>query len=344
MTPLLLRYEATPALGTGHAMRCLALAQEWVRRGGRAIFAMGGSDAALSARLESSGMSVSVSHSVPGSAEDAAETAALARALGVCWVVVDGPMFGAAWDSAWPVELRLLRIDDNGLGRPFRADILLNQNLGASAGEYPAKPGSCRQLLGPEYALLRPEFLRMGVMGNGPARTGRIVVTLGGSDPACATERVLAALLQPSAQGVEAEFIIGAANPRRATLAAAIAVLEPRLQVVVAPADLAERFARAAFAVTAGGTTLYELALLRTPMLVLCTAENQRRTCERFAAAGAVLFAGWHADAGPEALAGMIVVLAGDAAGRAELAERAAGVVDGRGAARVVDAMTGDPL
>lgn len=341
MIPLLIRCEATPALGTGHAMRGLALAQEWSRRGGLAVFAMSEIEPAVSARLMNSGARVTALRSVAGSAQDAQETAGLARTLGSSWVVVDGPMFGGDWDCAWSGEPRLLRIDDNGLAGPFRADILLNQNLGATAEDYPAKGGSCRLLFGPDYALLRPEFSRMGTVENVPACSGRIIVTLGGSDPACATERVLEALRQPSAQGLAADFIIGAANPRRDTLMAAIAVLAPRLQAVIAPADLAERFARADFAVTAGGTTLYELALLQTPMLVLCTAENQRRTCEQFAAAGAVQFAGWHADIGPEVLAEMIVALAGNAARCTELAERAACLVDGHGAARVVDAMTG---
>jgi len=94
--------------------------------------------------------------------------------------------------------------------------------------------------------------------------------------------------------------------------------------------------------VTAGGTTLYELALLRAPMFVLCTAENQRRTCERFAAAGAAHYAGWHADLAPAALAQALVAYSEDAPLRAARAERAAALVDGRGAERVVDAMIGE--
>lgn len=339
MTPLLIRCEATPALGTGHALRCLALAQEWMRRGGRVVFAMGEPEPAIVVRLETAGASVSVLCSAPGSAADAVETATLAQSLGAGWVVVDGPMFDVAWDAAWPGETRLLRIDDNGLGRPFRADLLLNQNLGAAAGDYPVKAGPCRMLLGLEYALLRPEFLR--VVGEKPARIGWMVITLGGSDPACATERVLAALQQTAARALVADFIIGAANPRREALVAAITRLAPRLQAVIAPPDLAERFARAQLVVTAGGTTLYELALLRTPMLALCTADNQRRTCERFEAAGAIRFAGWHGHIRPRELALTLAELAGDAVQRAGLAQRAGGLVDGRGAARVADAMLG---
>jgi UDP-2,4-diacetamido-2,4,6-trideoxy-beta-L-altropyranose hydrolase len=339
MTPLLIRCEATPELGSGHAMRCLALAQEWMRRGGRVVFAMMAPESSLVARMRAAGADVEVLASPVGGRADALATAALARQHGAAWVVVDGPDFGEEWDASFPAALRLLRIDDNGLARAFRADLLLNQNLGAAASNYPARHGSCRMLLGPTYALLRTEFLAAADCA--VARGSRIVVTLGGSDPACATERVLEALRRPETQTVEADFIIGAGNPRQATLRTMIDAHAPRLRSVVSPADLPRRFAAAPLVVTAGGTTIYELALLHTPMLLLCTADNQRRTCANFAAADAVRYAGWHADISSSALAKSLADFTADAADRCALAERASTLVDGRGAERVVDVMRG---
>ena len=94
-------------------------------------------------------------------------------------------------------------------------------------------------------------------------------------------------------------------------------------------------------AVTAGGTTLYELALLRTPMLLLCTADNQQRTCEKFTAAGAAQFAGWHATVAPAELARMLAAMLTDGPRLAAFAASAGRLVDGRGASRVIDAMNG---
>jgi UDP-2,4-diacetamido-2,4,6-trideoxy-beta-L-altropyranose hydrolase len=339
MTSLLIRCEGSAVLGTGHVLRCLALALEWMRQGGRAVFIMVEPEPALAARLRAAGATIEKLPTAPGSAADATATAALVRQSGARWVVLDGPMFGHDWDAAWTGEARLLRIDDNGLARPFRADLLLNQNFGASAADYPARTGPCRLLLGPEYALVRPEFPETATCG--AIRGSRIVVTLGGSDPACATERVLAALLLPETQHVEADFVIGAANPRQAALTVAIDAHSPRLLSVVAPPDLPARFARASLAVTAGGTTLYELALLRTPMLLLCTADNQRRTCDAFAAAGAAQYLGWNAAVAPTELARRLAAMLADEPGCAAYAASAGRLVDGRGASRVVGAMSG---
>ena len=127
-------------------------------------------------------------------------------------------------------------------------------------------------------------------------------------------------------------------------MVAAVNAHGPRLHAIVAPENLPERFAAAAVAVTAGGTTVYELALLRTPMLLVCTAENQRRTCERFGAAGAAHYAGWHADLTPEAFARVLATVAADAELLGRLSARAAELVDGLGAVRVVEAMMGGGL
>jgi len=339
MSTLLLRCEATAALGTGHAQRGLALGQAWVDRGGRAVFAMVAPDPAIAARLAREGFAVEAIAAEAGAGEDARATGALAAQWQADWIALDGPMFGAAWDAGWAGPARLLRIDDNGLPGAFRADVLLNQNLGAGAAAYPGAPVGCRQLLGPEYALLRREFRDAA-----PAALSlppRLVVTMGGSDPAQATERALAALCSPYGEWLAADFIIGAANPRREALAVAIDRHAPRLKAHLSPMNMPEVLRGAKLAVTAGGTTLYELASLGVPMLMIATAENQRPTCECFAAADAAGYAGWHGGLTPARLVEEIMVYWTEPDVLRTLAQRARNLVDGHGAGRVVEVLRG---
>src|SRR5258708_2159527 len=97
---LLIRSDASIAIGTGHAMRCLALAQAWQDAGGHVVFAMAEATPAVRARLVAESCEVvSISHAA-GTPEDWGETIALARLQHAEWVVVDGYQFTTDYQQA----------------------------------------------------------------------------------------------------------------------------------------------------------------------------------------------------------------------------------------------------
>src|SRR6266545_2605823 len=93
--PLVLRADAGTQMGTGHVMRCLALAQAWQDNGGNAIVIVATQASALEERLTAEGVKVIRLPTQPGSGDDADQTVALARNASASWVVVDGYHFGA---------------------------------------------------------------------------------------------------------------------------------------------------------------------------------------------------------------------------------------------------------
>ncbi len=134
MNALLVRADANPVIGTGHIMRCLALAQAWQDQGGSVTFACAeGLPESLHQRLSSESMSVRLLQVNPGSEADARAVIELARQVQTSVVVVDGYHFGADYQR-WLKDagLRLLFIDDNGHAEHYYADWVLNQNIHAS--------------------------------------------------------------------------------------------------------------------------------------------------------------------------------------------------------------------
>src|SRR5258707_5801221 len=97
---MVVRVDAGPDIGSGHLMRCLALAQAWQDSGGRAVFASAMTSPGPELRLRSEGIETVPLPVEPGSAEDAMRTIDLAREMEARWVVADGYHFGADYQRA----------------------------------------------------------------------------------------------------------------------------------------------------------------------------------------------------------------------------------------------------
>jgi UDP-2,4-diacetamido-2,4,6-trideoxy-beta-L-altropyranose hydrolase len=339
--PLLIRADASSRTGTGHVMRCIALAQAWRATGGTVTLAMALDASALYPRLAAENINIHLLHSEPGSTADAAQTAKLARTLGARWVVTDGYHFGSAFQHAIvEAGLRLLLIDDYGHAAEYTADLVLNQNSYAAAFSYPQRSASTRLLLGTRYALLRNEFaVWRGWQRGTPDVARRILVTFGGSDPDNMTLRAIQALQQVHGTSFDVRVVVGAANQYRTILEEAINCSPLMIQVLTTVTDMPGLMAWADLAVSAMGSTSWELAFMGLPIVGTILAKNQQYIAESLAAAGIAINAGWHTDLAAEHLAHIIASLSVDSPARHQMSERGRALVDGRGAWRVVEAM-----
>src|SRR5437667_346563 len=114
---VIFRVDASPVIGTGHVMRCLALAQACRRSGGSAIFGSAEITPALDTRLTGEGFQSVRLSTAPGSVEDATNTVAVALEHNASWVVADSYNFGTDYQHAIKAAgLRLLLLDDYGHG------------------------------------------------------------------------------------------------------------------------------------------------------------------------------------------------------------------------------------
>lgn len=335
---LLIRADASVAMGTGHVMRCLALAQAWQDAGGRAAFLMARPLPAVRDRLLSEKIDVVALEKQAGSAPDADQLAELALARGAEWVVVDGYHFGTEYQRQLKAAgLRILFLDDNGHAGCYAADLILNQNVHADEGWYAKRVPYTRLLLGPRYALLRREF-RAGRGWNReiPARARKIAVSMGGSDPENVTGKVIAALRAIPIQDLEVRVIVGGSNPHAKELERAVQDAGDNFHVLKNVSDMPEVLAWADVMVAAAGSICWEICGMGLPAILLVTAENQKQLAPRLAELGAAVSCDAEIEGIASQLPAALTRVIESQALRRSLSLRAKELVDMNGAERVV--------
>jgi len=341
---LVIRADAGTEIGTGHVMRCLALAQGWQDAGGHPIFAMATEVPNLEGRLKSEGGEVVHLAVKPGSAEDATATASLAQEAGATWIAADGYRFDTRYQRMVKGRgARLLMMDDYGHADRYHADVILNQSANGNEDFYEKIESYTSLLLGPRYALLRREFLKWQGWSRKTPEVGRkLLVTLGGSDPDNVTRKVLNAIQTSDIRNLEVKVVIGPSNPHEASLAEAVHC--SLFTVHRSVENIPELMAWADLAISAAGSTCWELAFMRLPALLLVVADNQNCVADRLEVAGAAINLGRQSAVSPLEISRALLRLLRDRGEREAMARSGRNLVDGEGAARVVKCLQGGEM
>jgi UDP-2,4-diacetamido-2,4,6-trideoxy-beta-L-altropyranose hydrolase len=331
---LLIRADASRAIGTGHVMRCLALAEAWQDSGGTANLAVAELPDALSPRVTGEGVSLRSFDTTPGGPEDAVATATQAQRLGADWVAIDGDRFGSDFlETVRAAGFRVLLIDDFANRDSSPANLIVNPNLDEDETPYRKRGASARLLMGPSYILLRREF-RQGIEKTGPRQTGnRILVTLGGSDPEDLTPKIANALACCS--DLEVTVIAGAGYDKEDELRK----LEASNLRVFNPPDMVRLMRDSDQAIISAGGTLWELLSIGCPVLSYSRNTVQASVVGVLSHRGVVVDMGETCHFDPAKLRASVEGLVELRAARERMTNLGCALVDGMGAARVVEAM-----
>ena len=299
MNHLVIRADANSQIGTGHIMRCLALAQAWQDQGGAVTFISHCESDSLRQRLLNEGMNlINIEKSYP--ATDDLECTlenlpAISRQqLTKCWLVIDGYHFDAAYQKRIKeAGYKILWIDDYGHADHYYADLILNQNISADESFYMHREPYTQLLLGTHYVLLRREFNSWQCWQRKiPDIARNVLVTMGGADPDNVTLKIIQALKQIEIPELEAKIVVGPSNPNLAILEREILDLT-NFQLIKNASNMPDLMVWADVAVSAGGSTCWEMAFMGLPNILMIIADNQRAIAEALHKQGVALNMGW---------------------------------------------------
>lgn len=341
---VLIRADASRFIGSGHVMRCSAIASEVVRLGGEALFAASDEDSADFVR--SLGFPVAT---LPGDArslrrDDAMRLAELAEEAGAGCVLVDTyAATDAFFDGLEAFRRRggrtaylddLFTFEGGYREEPRRrpVDVVVNYSFSASRGAYERAYGGspAARLVGPSFAPVRRQF-RCGRRACG-LEVGRILVTVGSTNQGRLLEGLVDACLQ-AVPRAGLSVVVG-------KLASYDGPQGGRVDVFRDVRDMASLMARADLALSAAGSTLYELAVMGVPTVAVAATENQSLNAEGFTKMGLGPVVRYETGRFVRSeLETIVSTLADDSGARAEMASRALSVVDGGGAERIARAL-----
>ncbi|GAA5095581.1 hypothetical protein GCM10025760_28090 [Microbacterium yannicii] len=316
MSAVLFRSDATLRGGIGHFVRTVAIAEELVARGRRAV---------LSGEIESPlalQMVRTAEITVVPPAMNSGELLEQAAEIDAAMIHIDRyEGFSDIRALARGRGTIISTATDAQYGRR-PADVIVDAGPRATH-EFHELYADADVCLGPDHALLR-RGLSAAATHAGPARRSGVhaLVLMGGTDAADYGPAVARAAA--GVAGVTRVGLVGAPGPA------------PGVIPVPRSPDVTELLDGWDLVITAAGTTVWEMAALGVPMALIGVAENQRDHYDTLLAAGAAVGLGFLPSKDELAVADLAEVIA-DADARLGMAERARRIVDGRGAARVVD-------
>jgi len=352
------RVDASNRMGIGHLMRCLTLAEVLRGRGAQIRFICRQHAGNLIEHLGQRAVPVAVlpapdtgkpirteeNYAVwlgASQEEDARQTIEALHGEMQDWLVVDHYGLDAEWERRLrPCANRLMVIDDLA-NRPHDCDVLLDQNYSLEGEQRHAGlvPDTCKLLVGPRYALLRPEYaMHRDTSKAGNGVVSKVLVYFGGPDPNNMTGMALEALSCAELEHLTVAIVVGVNGLHKEAICEQ-ARQRPRTELYTSRPHLADLMSESDLAIGAGGATTWERMCLGLPPILVSISDNQLPSCNALAKAQLVSYAGHVTNINAEHLKRRILEICGDEQRRAEQRLRNRLHVDGLGALRVAEVM-----
>ncbi len=345
-THLFIRTDSTARMGTGHIMRCLALAMAWHDLGAQVTFLSYCESEMIRNRVKDEGFGFIP---LPESCANGAECEKVLKLISntirtdtfdSLWFALDGYHFDETYQKVVKKHgCNLLALDDMARLPYYHADIVLNQNLHAEHLTYNCNPETIL-LLGPKHCLLRREFIRnRPETRNFSERAKSVLITLGGSDPDNVTLKVLAALKRMCDVDLHVKIVVGSINPNIDLIRKELSRLSFHSELLTNVNNMSDLMNWADLAICNGGTTVWELAYLGVPCIVGAIAPIEEYLLLGLEQKGLFKTIGWYSNISFERLADEIEKIIRDSTARQNMSRLGQTVIDGKGPERTCSAM-----
>ncbi len=305
-----IRTDASTDIGSGHLMRCLAIAEELRRVGHKILFLLSNRERKWielirAKKYEYEAIDAPSSIVSPSNAyeknpncpnrfrinvdwqEDALETESALRSKKTDWLIVDHYGLDWRWESFIRGNTNRIMVIDDLADRKHDCDILVDCVYGRQTTEYKhLVPSHCKLLLGTRYALLRREFsmwrnYAINRRSQQP-NAGCMLISLGGVDADNMTGKVLSILGKVDCLYFGSiNVVFGPGFKHEEKIKNMIAKFPKSITLHSNVNNMAERVANADFGIGAFGVSTWERFCLGLPSINIITESNQVGTAAK---------------------------------------------------------------
>ena len=327
---ILIRADANEVIGTGHVMRCLSIAHAFVDRGEEIKFAT--ADHKGDSLIHSRGFDTICLESDYNNM-DSEGIVSVVEEYKPELMIIDSYFVTKEYFNKVHSLCRVAYIDDIN-ETVWDTDFLIDYNIFGTVIDYSGYVNTRTSLmLGPKFAPLRSEFKNVPKHIIKPVTD--VMISAGGSDPEKITERIMERIC-PLWKDLCFHFVVGALNPRLDNIKS---LLESNMVLHINEKKMSELMQNCDMAISAAGSTLYELCACGTPTITYTLADNQFLAAKEFEKQGLMVNAGdcRHNDAFIENLNQKLDYYAHNIEKRKMISKKMQVLVDGFGAERIVN-------
>lgn len=330
MIKIAFRADGNEITGMGHVMRCLALAEELQKNAAQIMFLTRDNRQTIS-KIQDYGFQTVIIRS-PGFAQEVEEIRSLIQNNSINLLITDSYKITEEYLGELKKTVPILVTVDDLNQMTFPSDIVINGNIYANELNYCSKNGNTRFLLGPSYVLMRREFsvVPQRLIRK---RANKVLVTVGGSDGFNLTPKILN-ILDNLKQKLRITVVIGPNFLNTSEFRTATSRVYHEIFLKENVNNMKELMLECDLAITAGGTTLYELAVTGTPAVVILQAENQMLGAEKMHDNGIIYNLGMGNRDFSEPLIDAVTFLLNNYTLRKEMSSRGQKLIDGKGCIR----------
>ncbi|GAA0711649.1 UDP-2,4-diacetamido-2,4,6-trideoxy-beta-L-altropyranose hydrolase [Paraclostridium ghonii] len=272
--------------GLGHVARCVSLAQELICNNFKVLFLID-DDTYVIDFLNKHGLEFQTLSSKDLNLE-IAETKKLINDLNINLLITDSYNLNDSYFKEMKNTVKyLVSIDDTNL-YDYISDIVINYNIYAQKLNYKFNKET-KYLLGCKYCLFRKEFQENDFISINKT-CKNVLITMGGTDVNNYTYTILKYL--DKFNDINFNVVVNE-NFNNLNNLKTLAIYKPNINLIFNPSNMKSIMLKNDIAISASGSTSYELLSLSLPSILIIQADNQELICKELSNINTCIYGGW---------------------------------------------------